>query len=300
MPIRIPQVVSQQGLDLGPAPYASGGLGELGGAPARALAETGQQVSQAIADYNKINKKLTEQDMKLDVESKLSLLSDHLAQEDIAITLEGVEPDERATSFQQRAGGHISDLAGQLKYPASAAEFRAKAEHKAQLETTKQRYKGLAVKQVRISVNTALANQQRALTAVNGQVGDDYFSPASMALRNQALQEIEDSVNENVTTGIWNEARAEHEIKQYKSEIQIGRATRQFEEPGYANAVITSLKKGQWSGVSGERQLALAEKLTNDQLAKTKQQKAEVKEAEKEVSDGAEKLVSDQIGRAHV
>lgn len=287
MPIRIPQIVSQQGLAAQPGPMLDpSGAASIATAPARALAQASETIGKALNDYNRVNGKLTEQDMKLDQEAKLSELKDLLAQEDITLRQEGVEPDTLAATFQQRATQRAQELSGQLRYAASVKEFQVDAGKLITVETIKQRYRGLAVKEARIGVTAGVQNQE--------DVNDAIFGDTPEA-RATALERIKERVGGLIDTQVWSQEKATSETQQMLAQIEMGRARVAAHDPEQRPFVIEQALNGKLRHTSAGAQLDLADSLMRQQEAA--QNRRDVKLA-KEADEARAAEVDELDGRA--
>ena len=190
---------------------------------------------QGGSRLQQVNQKLTEQDMKFDEKVKLSELKDLLAQEDIRMREEGVEPDALAPTFQQRATQRARELGGQLKYAASAKEFEVDAGKLITLETIKQRYRGADVKEARIGVTAAIKNQENVNDAIFGETPRPATRPLSRS----------SSVSAGlISTKVWSQEKATSEIQQMLSQIEMGRMRVAAQNPEQRPLVIDHLLNG--------------------------------------------------------
>lgn len=282
MPIRIPQIVAQNQLDVTPTPRADPGSVAL---PYRAIEGLAEGISQAAANYNKVNQKLTERDMELDVKSKLTRARDLLSQEAIALQQEGIEPDQIAPTFEKRGQKVMQDLMRDLKYPGSAREFQVKADDLLTTEVINQRRNALDLKYARISVLSAGVVNEKINQAVWG----------TEAEQKAAIADINEELNKNLSTGVWNAAKTESEMEKAASQIQEGRATRDFQNPRKRTETIVMLRRGQFPGLSPAKQLALADEFERKEEAIATAQKKEIKEAEDKFAAETHKEVVDLI-----
>jgi len=214
MPIRIPQVVSQQTPDLGGTPRASYDVAEYSALPARALASAASDLAKAGAQYNKINDALTKEEMKLDVEDKLMRVKDRLAEEDIKLREEGVDPETLPETFRQRGQAAIAEVSGDLRYPASAAKFQGEANQLLTEGVIKQRYEGLKLKHARIGVLSEVQNAEDTNTAV---FADD------PAVRDAAIGRINKRIGSLVATGVWDQGKGASTTTKILEDISLGR-----------------------------------------------------------------------------
>jgi F0F1-type ATP synthase epsilon subunit len=292
MPIRIPQIVSQQNLGAQPGPRLDpSSAAALSTAPARALGEASEKIGRALADYNKVNDKLTEQDMKLDEESKLSELKDLLAVEDIGLRQEGVEPDNLAPTFRQRGQQRVQELMGQLKYSASGPKFQVEAEKLLTLETIKQRHEGLKLKYARIGVTAGVQNQEDVNGAVFGE---------SPELRDQALGRINQRIGELVATGVWSQEKATSETEQMLAQIEMGRVRVAAQDPEKRPFVIDQLLTGGLRHTKPEAQMNLADSLMRGEEAAQKRRDEKMAKEAEEARKAAVDELDDKADRGEL
>lgn len=252
MPIRIPQIVSQQGLAAQPGPMLDpSGAASIATAPARALGQASETLSKAFADYQRVNQKITEQDMKLDVESKLTEVRGRLAEEDINLRQEGVEPDQIPDTYRQRGTQAIMDVAGQLHYPQSRRQFQVGAEKLLETEVTKQRYRALDLKDARAGVARELLLKEHVNTAVFAEKSSE---------REEAIGKINSLIGEAVATGMWKEGKAEATTLRVLNDISVGRAQRAFQNPEQRATIIDQMVNGELKYVDPDVQMNLAHK----------------------------------------
>jgi hypothetical protein len=259
MPIRIPQIVSQQGLAAQPGPMLDpSGATSIVAGPARALGQVSESLSKIFADYNKVDNTLTKQDMELDEKSKLSELKDLLSQEALALQEAGTEPDALAPTFQQNGQQRIQELSGQLKYAASRAGFQVKAGELLTLETIRQRGEGRKLKHARIGVLAEIQHQELANQATFGETPE---------IRDKALTELFNSIGKLTATGTWGQEKSASDTGRFLAQIEMGRARVEALDPVKRPTVIETLLNGGGKHTPAGMQLDVAESLMRQQEA---------------------------------
>lgn len=252
MPIRVPQVTAQTAPALGPAPHMDPGFaGALASAPYRGLSDLAQTLAKSARDYAHVQDVLTREEMKLDVSDKLTQVRDRLAEEDVNLRQEGVDPDQLAEQFRQRGTRAISEVAKNLRYPQSRGAFQSAATKELGSEVIKQRYEGLKLKYARIGVLAEVANQEHVNQAIFG-------TPAQQADAQTALRQDAERL---IATGVWSQEKGTSEVAGFLSQIQLGRARRDAQVPALRPAVIEDLLNGRLTGVKPGAQMDLAETL---------------------------------------
>lgn len=283
MPIRVPQILAQTAPELGSAPHADPvALGHFEVAPYRGLADVATIMQQAADQYYKIREALTKEEMRLDVEDKLTQVRDKLAQEDVALRQEGVDPDQLAEQFRQRGTRAIGDVAKELRYPQSAPRFQTEANKALGHEVIRQRYEGLNLKYAHIAVLAGVANQEDANTAIVA---------ASPEARDAALGRLADRIGRLTATGVWSQDKATSETEGFLAQIELGRVRKDYQDyPDRRPDVIARLLAAASPHVKAEAQFALAHTLTNEQEAR---ERRDEDKAEKEAKKATTLAVAD-------
>lgn len=288
MPIRVPQIVAQTDPTLGPTPSINPNqLAQYTTAPLQGIATLAETIQKASQDYLKVQTALTNQDMKLDVEDKLTQVRDRLAQEDITLRQEGVNPDQLAEQFRQRGTQAISQVAQDLRYPQSAGMFQIEANKVLGHEVIKQRYEGLKLKYAHIGVLAGIQNQEDVNAAV---FADD------PAVRDAAMGRINGRIGQLTATGVWSQDKATTETEGILSQIELGRARRNFQNPDLRSGVLDQLLNGRLPHVKPEAQLNLAQTLQAQSNEEYKQTRAAI---DKWLKDQEEAALLDLTIRAN-
>lgn len=237
MPIRIPQTLAQGTPDLGGTPRFSTADASQPGLEAvnQALAQTAKTVTTSLQDYNKINDTLSKEDMKLDVQDKLSQVKDRLAQEDIKLREEGADPETLPDAFRQRGQAAIAEISGDLRYPQSAAKFQGDANQILGEAVIKQRYQGLKLKNARIAVNATILNDEDVNTATFGE---------TPAIRAAALNSALDRTQSLMASDVWTQDKGSAEIASILAKVERGRARVDFQDPTKQQRVLDGLMSG--------------------------------------------------------
>lgn len=246
MPIRVPTVTSQQGLDLGTTPQIGAGAGSEYTA---GINEAITQLDRAARQYAHVNARLTQQDMKLDVDSKLTQVRDRLVEEDVLLRQEGVEPDQLSTEYRKRGMRAISEISQNLHYPASAKEFQVRAEEILGQEARKQDYRALDIKFARSSIAADLQIQEHVNTAI---FEDDPKKRAA------AVDGALGTVNEMVGSGVWHSDVGSTKTAKILETVSLGRAERLFQDPEKQATIVNEMLNGELKYVDPIKQMTTA------------------------------------------
>jgi hypothetical protein len=264
--VRIPQIIADTVPALGPTPQLdAASYGALVAAPAQGLSRAFEALGKAAEQGALVDRRLAQQDMKLDLQTKLSQVRDQLSQADDELRQQGVEPDALVPTMQQRGTKIVQDLTRQLKYPGSAAQFQADAGDLLTAAVIGARRQGRGLKHARIGVMAGVQNQEDVNTAV---FADD------PAVRDAALGRLNQRIGELTATGVWSQEKATSETEGILSQIELGRARRNFQNPDLRAGVVDQLLNGQLRHVKPEAQLTLAHSLQGQSDADYKQQRA--------------------------
>ena len=252
MPIRVPTVTSQQGVDLGTTPQ----IGDTAGSEASAaIQQSIAQIDRAARDYAHVNAQLTKADMKLDVDSKLTRVKDRLVEEDVMLRQEGIEPDQLPEEYRKRGMKVIAEEAANLHYPVSAKEFQVRAEEQLGIETRKQAYRALDIKFARSSIAAELQIQEN----INTAVFYDHENPnIASKVRAEATDQALGIVNQMVGMGIWDKGVGETKTNKILEQVSLGRAERLFQDPEKQAVIIEQMSNGQLKYVDPIKQMTTA------------------------------------------
>jgi hypothetical protein len=281
-------------------PYGQASAAEFGVDTSGAIAQGSQAVGgallQATDQYGKMYRALGNEDRKLNLLETLSALKDEYAARDIETKgqlgtsvdpatgqTQGLDPVQYVPTMQGVQGQLLQKYEKLLKYPDTAAAFRAQALPFLTTEGIKARYEGL-------KLQTALIVTRDGMQ-IDRLVNQAVLAPTETEQR-AAFGQALDIVREGVQSGRYSGDQGASKIKGILSAVDRGTAMRDFRNPDLRVSVIDRLVTGTFSKqMNAEEQYGLAHTMqTQFDAEQTRRENKAEKEAAKIVKDATAEL----------